>query len=140
MTLRSNPEKVKAWQARSAARSRAKARERGAKPMPKSNRARRARAFARNYGTRGEAVREAGCIAASSGECEGPIEACHDRARGMGGAGGDRFELFGACSKHHRESGPRRSSQRAEFERRHGVDVGDVVKATADRLTQEGHE
>jgi hypothetical protein len=108
--------------------------------LPRQNRPRRAATFKRNYGTRGAAVRLLPCIAEHSGECEGPIEACHDRARGMGGRGGDRFELFSACRKHHREAGPRRGSKRKKFEERHGVDVGAVVKATAERLTSEGHE
>jgi hypothetical protein len=110
-----------------------------------TNPERRKRAFARNFGTRGEAVRAMGCLAAgvwgSADEagCYDSTQACHSIARGMGGAKGDRRNLVPLCGRHHSESGERGTSQRAEFERVHGLDLQAEAARIAEQLDREGH-
>lgn len=74
------------------------------KPMKRSNRKRKAKMYARNYGERGDSVRAMPCLLAASGGCEGRIQAAHADARGMGSVGGDRRSLVPLCSHHHRQS------------------------------------
>ncbi len=84
------------------------------------NRARRAKAYARNFGPRADAVRAMPCLVAG---CRRPTVAAHARARGMGGAKGDARELVPLCQPHHLEAGEHRTSQRAAFEARHSLDL-----------------
>jgi hypothetical protein len=101
-----------------------------------TNPERKAETFARNFGPRGEAVRAMPCLCARgpwSLRCGQPAEAAHARARGMGGAKGDRRDLVPLSRKHHDEAGEARTSQRAAFELRHGLDLF----AEADRIAAE---
>lgn len=77
------------------------------KPLKRrgANRARRAKLYERNFGERGDAVREMPCLLLSTEECEREIEAAHVSARGMGGVKGDRRQLVPLCGRHHRISG-----------------------------------
>ena len=103
---------------------------------------RRAKTYARNYGTRGAAVRERGCLLLTSSvtPCGGPVHAAHSIARGMGGAKGDRRDLVPLCARHHRESGERGTSDRAAFEAAHGLDLQAEAARIAEQLDREGHE
>jgi hypothetical protein len=66
----------------------------------KPNRARKAKAWARNYGKESEAVRLMRCVVGCG--CSGPIEVAHDPSRG---AGGGRFDIGPLCKLHHFEQG-----------------------------------
>jgi len=74
-------------------------------PVKRVNRGRRAKLYERNFGKRGDAVREMACLLLSTNECERAIEAAHASARGMGGVKGDRRELVPLCGHHHAISG-----------------------------------
>ena len=74
-------------------------------PMRCRNPERVRESYARNYGERGEAVREMRCLVAASGGCTYETQAAHAHARGMGGRGGDRRSLVPLCSGHHAEQG-----------------------------------
>jgi hypothetical protein len=81
---------------------------------------RKEKTFARNYGPRGEAVREMPCIVPG---CTEPVEACHAKPRQQGGHGeGDSSWLFPGCRNHHDEAGEYRTSQREAFIEKHRVD------------------
>lgn len=68
------------------------------------------------------------------------VQAAHARARGMGGVKGDRRDLVPLCPKHHMESGEFRTSQRAAFEVRHGVDLVAEAARIAVELDERGYE
>ena len=55
--------------------------------------------------------------------CMQRVEACHARARGMGGAKGSWRDLVPLCREHHEEAGEHRTSKRHAFELRHGVSL-----------------
>ena len=55
------------------------------KPINRVNRKRRAERYTRNFGERGDAVREMPCLLACTKDCDRPVEAAHASARGMGG-------------------------------------------------------
>lgn len=95
------------------------------------NRARRAKAYARNFGPRADSVRAMPCLVAG---CRLPTVAAHARARGMGGAKGDARELVPLCQPHHLEAGEHRTSQRAAFELAHGLDLRAAAKRIAAQL------
>lgn len=102
----------------------------------------RSKLYDRNYGLggrRGAAVRKMRCCAADSARhtCGGPMQACHARARGMGGVQGDARDLFPACAAAHREAGERGTSQRAAFEQLHGVDVTAIAERIAAELDEQ---
>lgn len=99
------------------------------------NRARRAKSYARNFGPRADAVRAMPCLVAG---CRLPTVAAHARARGMGGAKGDARELVPLCQPHHLEAGEHRTSQRAAFEERHGLDLTTEAARIAALLDQHG--
>lgn len=116
----------------------------GVKPV---NPERRKAKFARNYGTRGAAVRELGCLVRSeydSGHsrghnCDGPIHAAHVIARGMGGVKGDRRDLVPLCAHHHHAAGERGTTQRADFEWFYAIDLQAEAGRIAEQLDREGH-
>jgi hypothetical protein len=89
-------------------------------PLARSNRKRRAASYAKNFGERADAVRAMPCLVP---DCSAPSVAAHARARGMGGCKGDRRCLVPLCQEHHVAAGEARTSQRADFERTHGVDL-----------------
>ena len=122
-----------------------------------SNPARRAKTFARNFGERGEAVRAMGCLVRSrvmesgnfaswtyspswcpSGGDDRDVQAAHVRARGMGGAKGDRRDLVPLCAKHHAEAGEHRTSARAAFEARYRLDLVAEAERIAVELDERG--
>lgn len=90
------------------------------KAMRRTNAKRRRAAYQRNFGSRSDVVRSMPCLVPG---CPGQSVAAHAIARGMGGCKGDRRHLVPLCDAHHREAGEHRTSQRADFERRHGVDL-----------------
>ena len=123
------------------------------------NAGRKATSYRRNFGARADAVRQMrclGCVAAArvnarrlglADPCEfdavgqsSPTQAAHVRARGMGGAKGDRRELVPLCHLHHLEAGEARTSARAEFERVHRLSLEYEAKMIAERLDREGYE
>lgn len=93
--------------------------------LPATNRRRRKAKHARNFGNEADAVRRMPCLV-----CGAHAEACHVTARGMGGAKGGRFDLVPLCRTHHQEAGEAETSQRAAFEREHGLDL----RAEADHI------
>ena len=104
------------------------------------NAARRAKAYARNFGDRGGPVREMGCLVAGKGDhvCVGEVQAAHARARGMGGCGGDRRSLVPLCAGAHHEAGERGTSQRAAFELSFGVSLESEAQRIALELDARG--
>jgi hypothetical protein len=106
--------------------------------MKRTNKNRRAKLYARNFGAEAEALRELPCVVASHGKrhrCSGPIQMAHVVARGMGGAKGGRFDVVPLCAKAHANSSEARTPKREVFELHHEVDL----RAQADRLALE-HE
>lgn len=97
--------------------------------------------------TRDEAIRRMRCLAAGRADhvCDSPVQAAHVRARGMGGAKGDRHDIVPLCGRAHREAGempaPGRyhGSQREAWELKHGVQMRATAKALAEQLTKEGY-
>lgn len=122
------------------------------------NRERKAKVFARNFGERAKAVRAMVCLVIarnatvalgtvnryeawehSASRCSSwLVQAAHVRARGMGGAKGDRRDLVPLCDRHHRESGEFRTSQRTDFERRYGLDLQAEAARIAAELDEKG--
>jgi hypothetical protein len=88
--------------------------------LRRANPERRAKVFARTFGDRGAAVRAMSCLVRG---CHLPAQAAHAIARGMGGAKGTLRHLVPLCSGHHLEAGEYRTSARARFEERHGLDL-----------------
>ena len=99
------------------------------------NAARRAKAYARNFGPRADAIRSMPCLVPG---CPHPSQAAHSRARGMGGCGGDRRELVPLCAVHHAEAGEARTSQRAAFELEHGLSLTTLAAELAERFDEDG--
>lgn len=99
-------------------------------PMRRTNPKRRAKLYTRNYGERGNAVREMSCLLNAAGGCWGPIEAAHSLGRGMGGMNGDRRHLVPMCRGHHRISGALATS---DFVARYKIDL----HAEAERIAAE---
>lgn len=134
--MKRDPEKLRAWQQRSKPMTRGGNRTRSR--LNPTNPERKAKTFARNFGTRGEAIREMECLVQG---CWRPTEAAHLKgARGMGGANGDRRGLGPLCRTHHEESGERRTTQRFEFEERHQLDLEAEADRIAIELDDAGHE
>jgi len=121
--------------------------------VKRANHKRKAASHARNFGAEADAVRNTPClvhrqlaIRGGWGDNEWMIdeplpdgwaacsptasEAAHVTARGQGGAKGGRFDIVPLCRAHHDEAGEARTSQRAEFEQRYGLDL----RAEADRV------
>lgn len=90
------------------------------KAVRRTNAKRRRAAYQRNFGSRADVVRSMPCLVRG---CSGQAVAAHAIARGMGGRKGDRRHLVPLCQTHHVEAGEARTSQRADFERKHGVDL-----------------
>lgn len=142
---RSSPEKIREW------RERSKQLERGAPPkrrtwMKKVNPERAAQKYKDNFGARADRIREMTCLVGdkmaqvyASGRaipddwmpCVGHAVPAHARARGMGGAKGDRRDLCRLCWNHHEEAGEYRTSQRGVFELKYGVDLIAEAEAQA---------
>ncbi len=100
------------------------------------NSKRRRRLHARNYGVdgrRGEAVRAMPCIIAGreGHRCRTPVQACHDKARGIGGVHGDANSLFPGCAEAHLLAGARRTEQREGFEHVYMVDITKTCEVIA---------
>ena len=89
-------------------------------PLRKANPERRARLYARNFGDHADTIRSMPCLVPG---CQQRVEACHARARGMGGAKGSWRDLVPLCREHHIEAGEHRTTQRHAFELRHGVSL-----------------
>ena len=89
-------------------------------PLRKTNPERRARAYARNFGAHADTIRSMPCLVPG---CQQRVEACHVRARGMGGAKGSWRDLVPLCREHHIEAGEHRTTQRHAFELRHRVNL-----------------
>lgn len=104
-------------------------------PMRRSNPARKAAKYKRNFGERGAAVREMACLLVSTNECEGAIQSAHVSARGMGGVKGDRFQLVPFCGKHHTIQG--RMAPR-DFAARYKINLPHHASHIADELTARG--
>jgi hypothetical protein len=122
------------------------------------NRKRKAETYARNFGDRGSHVRALNCLGLAldtahffadleaapheepddSLACSGPTQAAHARARGMGGAKGDRRDLVPLCQRHHVEAGELGTSQRADFERLHGISLTAEAARIAAELDAKG--
>jgi len=139
-------EKQRAWQRRSKPLKRSGFRG-GRKPIKKSNPERRRRAYDRNFGERADHIRAMPCLVAAAWSppqwteagaprCFGDVQACHARARGMGGVKGDRRTLVPLCAAHHRESGELNTTERAEFEARYQIDL--TAKAAALAIVFDG--
>ncbi|MBL9105167.1 MAG: hypothetical protein JNL82_29750 [Myxococcales bacterium] len=115
------------------------------KALRRVNPARR-RAFARNFGDRAPAVRAMACLCSAEGRrgmtppnlrdrCAGAIEAAHVRARGMGGAKGDRRDLVPLCTYHHQRQHQLGVHRFAEI---YGVDLQDEARRIAGELDERG--
>lgn len=104
-------------------------------PMRKRNAKRARESYARNYGERGDPVRAMPCLLAARGECSGPIEAAHAKARGMGGRGGDRRDLVPLCRADHRRSHTMSAARFAEI---FGVDLRQEARRIAGELDEAG--
>lgn len=105
------------------------------KRVSRMNKERRAAKYARNFGDEAAAVRAMPCLACRNpppkvGRATGSVQATHVTARGMGGAKGTRLDLVPLCARHHSEAGEARTSARAEFEARYGLDL----RAIADEI------
>lgn len=111
--MRTDPAKLRAWRERSKPLGRSKG-------VSRSNRKRRRVVYARNFGERADAVRAMPCLIDAG---HGLSVAAHAKARGMGGCKGDRRSLINLCQSCHVEAGEYRTSQRADFERKYGVDL-----------------
>lgn len=105
------------------------------KGLRRRNPARARESYERNYGRRGGPVRSMPCLLAARGECDGPIEAAHAKARGMGGRGGDRRELVPLCRFHHRRSHTMGAARFAEI---FGVDLRQEARRIAGELDEGG--
>lgn len=135
---RPDPAKNRAW------REGSKPLERKA-PIKKENRKRAAKQRERNFGERAAKVRDMHCLTVplhALGErisCRGRIVAAHAKPRQMGGCGdGDRRMLVNLCEGHHDEAGEFRTSQRAEFEAKWGVDLVAEAAILAERFDAMG--
>jgi hypothetical protein len=127
------------------------------KPVRERNGKRAAKKHARNFGERAEAVRGMECLVPVAVRrkpdneyprwvmspsyccrpCD-PVQAAHARARGMGGAKGNSSDLVPLCAKHHAEAGEYGTSQRADFERRYGIDLTAKAERIAIELDARG--
>jgi hypothetical protein len=105
------------------------ARKRGLRPGPGPRRRtklapinpKRARAkYLRNFGPKADWIRSLPCLVPA---CWRETVAAHARARQMGGCGGDASVQVPLCDPHHREAGEYRTSARAAFEARYGLDL-----------------
>ena len=140
-----DPEKVREWRKRSKPLERGDGPKRKT-PMKRKNPKRKRKLYERNYGDRAAAVRDMHCLVVPLHAldqritCRGRIVAAHVRARGMGGAKGDRRDLVNLCAKHHDEAGEYRTSQRAAFEAKWGVDLMEEARKLAERLDEQGYE
>lgn len=138
--MKRDPAKLSDWRKRSKGLRRGKGLTRGKRINP-VNKARKAKAFARNFGDRGEYIREMCCLADSAkhgSPCSGPIQAAHVIARGMGGCKGDRRHLVPLCAIHHLEAGENRTSQREAFEAKYGIDLLAEAERIASLLDEKG--
>jgi hypothetical protein len=72
------------------------------------------------------------CVAASSGECSGKIQAAHYRIGGNGGMGmkPDDTRTFPACQHHH---ALQHNIGEREFAKRYGLDLEKIVTELARR-------
>ena len=122
---------------------------------------RRAKTRARNFGaphpehgdTRADRVRAMPCLGQrlAGHRCQGPVQAAHVDAQGMGGRGGDARSLAPLCATAHREAGelpslwmrsdPGRyaTTQRGRWEARHGVRLEAEAARIAAQLDAEGY-
>lgn len=108
-------------------------------PLRPVNPERKTAAFLRAYGeVHHHFVRGHPCVVLADAEpakrtrCRGPVEAAHAVGRGMGGARGDKRDLFPACRRHHneqdgREPCPNGGVGREAFVESYGVDPIEVA-------------
>lgn len=135
--MKRDPEKIRAWQRRSVSLKRCAPPTRLTELNPR-NPERREKTFARNFGTRGHAVREMPCLVRG---CYQNSHAAHVKgARGMGGANGDRMGLAPLCYGHHMEAGERGTTQRELFEAKYCIDLAVEADRIALELDEKGHE
>lgn len=105
--------------------------------MKRRNPERRAKTYARNFSDRGDAVRAMRCLVRG---CHQPTEAAHVIARGMGGAKGTARHLVPLCRLHHTEASEYRTSARARFEERTGLDLLAEAERIAALLDDPTHD
>jgi hypothetical protein len=101
--------------------------------MKRRNEKRRAKRYARDFGTRAEAVREMPCLVCG----HVPSEPAHVRSRG---AGGDRRSVVPLCGPfaggHHREQHTRGIQT---FQRKYGIDLHAEAARIAAELDEENY-
>lgn len=145
---RPDPAKLRAWRERSKGLKHGKGPERR-KAMAQVNAARRRKQYERNFGERADHARAMVCLVwwrklvgklplDCGTPCFGTTQAAHVVARGMGGANGNRRKIINLCAGHHTEAGEYRTTQRAEFERRYGVDLQSEADDLAERFDAQG--
>lgn len=145
--LRSDPEKVRAWQQRSRKSlvvdvDKQRAWRARSKRINPRNPKRAQESYERNYGSRADWVRQQPCLVAGlcGHRCVGKVQAAHVVARKMGGCGGDRRKQVPLCSAAHREAGeyPQlgrwEGTQRALFEEKYGVSLTEKAREIAEYL------
>jgi len=111
--------------------------EKERKRLQARNPKRARKAYERNYGERGDAVRAMHCLVGGieSTGCRGPIQAAHVKARGMGGCNGDRRSLVPFCAGHHDEQ-TRRGGK--TFAATHRLDLAAEAERVALELDARG--
>lgn len=96
---------------------------------------RAAKNFERNFGARARRVREFPCCRCGTR----PTEAAHVRARGMGGAKGDRHDLIPLCRACHREYDEGHVNRPELAAKAWGFDPRQVAADMSSQLTEEGY-
>jgi len=99
-------------------------------PLKRSNPKRRKKLYEKQFGERGDRVREMPCLVGS--DCSGPIQACHVVSRG---AGGTRRDLISLCSHHHHQQ---HQIGILSFQEHYGLDLRAEADAIAKALDAEG--
>jgi cytochrome c553 len=90
-----------------------------------TNPGRRAETYAKAYGDKATWIRAQPCCV--PGCNRHPSVAAHAIARGMGAAKGDASRLLPMCQACHVAAGEYRTTDRREFEQRHGMGDGEAL-------------
>lgn len=146
MTLSRDPEKLKAWQRRGKGLARGEGPKRTT-AIKARNPKRRAAKWEKNYGARRAWIVSLGCLIAGHPlhRCEGPLDAAHVIATGMGGAKSDRRKIVCLCRAAHREAGEHPGigrwdgTQRAAFQAKYEVDLIEQAADLAARADALGY-
>lgn len=128
--LTRDPEKLKAWRQRSKGLARTGAPSRRT-PLKATNPKRRKAKWEKNFGLRRAWIVSLGCLIACHPlhRCEGPLDAAHVIATGMGGSKSDRRKVVCLCRSAHREAGEHpgigrwEGTQRAIFQAKYDKDL-----------------